>query len=80
MFEKNIIDLTKDELLDPEFIPSIYDEYEGEEREEVLKQVLLVARDRKVLTKVKNMMEKQENVQKLENEDGTVWVLKEQIM
>ena len=71
MFEKNIIDLTKDELLDPEFIPSIYDEYEGEEREEVLKQVLLVARDRKVLTKVKNMMEKQENVQKLENEDGT---------
>ena len=71
MFEKNIIDLTKEELLDPEFIPSIYNEYEGEEREEVLKQVLVVARDRKVLQKVKAIMEKQNNIQKLENEDGT---------
>lgn len=59
MFEKNIIDLTKDELLNPEFIPSIYQEYDGEEREEVLKQILLVARDKKVLTKVKEVMEKQ---------------------
>ena len=71
MFEKNILDLTREELLDPAFIPSLYDEYQGDEREEVLKQVLLVARDRKVLTKVKEMMDKQSNVQKLENEDGT---------
>ena len=71
MFEKNIIDLTREELLDPQFIPSIYEEYQGEERETVLKQVLLVARDRKVLTKVKEMMDKQTNMQKLENEDGT---------
>jgi len=71
MYEMSIDNLTKDQLLDSEFIPSIYEEYNGEERKEVIRQILLVAKDRKVLTQIKKALEKQEKVQKLESQDGS---------
>lgn len=53
--EKEIEDLTSDELLDKNFIPSIFENYEDEEeRNEILKEILVVAKKKRVLAKVKN--------------------------
>ena len=54
-----IEDITKDELLNPEFIPSIFSNYNNEnERDEVLTQVLARAGKLKIKTKVKKMIDK----------------------
>lgn len=71
MYEKQIEDLTKDELLDSEFIPSIYSEYQGEERKQIVRQILLVAKDKKILTPIKKALEKEEKVAKMESKDGS---------
>lgn len=61
--EFDINDLTKDELLNKEFIPSIFKSYEDDnERSEILKEVYKVAKEQSVLTRVKK------NVQKCESE------------
>lgn len=53
--EKEIEDLTSDELLDKNFIPSIFENYEDEEeRNEILKNILVVAKKKRLLAKVKN--------------------------
>lgn len=53
-----IEDITKDELLNPEFIPSIFSNYNNEnERDEVLTQVLARAGKLKIKTKVKKMID-----------------------
>lgn len=57
--EKEIEDLTRDELLDPAFIPSIYENYpDEEERAEYLKEILAVAKGKKAVTYVKKAIDR----------------------
>lgn len=57
--EKEIKDLTKEELLNPSFIPSIFEEYPDEnERQNILVEVLEVAKEQRVLGKLKNAITK----------------------
>ena len=45
--EKDICDLESSELLDAEFIPSIFNNYKNpNERNEILKEVLVVAKEK----------------------------------
>ena len=61
--EFDISDLTKDELLNKEFIPEIFKNYQDDnERAKILNEVYKVAKEQSVLTKVKK------NVQKCESE------------
>ena len=61
--EVNIEDLTKEELLNPELIPQVFENYEDDnERHQILDEIYKVAKDNMVLTKVKK------NVQKCESE------------
>ena len=58
-----IEDITKDELLNPEFIPSIFSNYNNEsERDEVLTHVLARAGKLKIKTKVKKLIEDRKSV------------------
>lgn len=58
MYEKEIDNITKEELLDPGFIPSIYDNYNDvEEREEVLQKIIGIAKGKKVVTAVKKAIQ-----------------------
>lgn len=53
--EREIESLTKEELLDNGLIPGIFNNYpDEEERNEILKEILVVARKKRVLMKVKN--------------------------
>lgn len=57
--EKDVKDLTKEELLDPMFIPSIFEGYPDEtERQPILLEILNVAKDLRVVGKVKNAISK----------------------
>lgn len=57
--EKEISELTKEELLDPGFIPSIYENYpHPDEREECLQQIIGVAKGLKIVTAVKKAIQK----------------------
>lgn len=57
--EKDIKDLTVDELTNPGFIESIYENYqETELRNEILNEIMVVAKERKVLGKVKKEISK----------------------
>ena len=61
--EFNIEDLTKEELLNPELIPQIFENYtDDSERHQILDEIYKVAKKNMVLTKVKK------NVQKCESE------------
>lgn len=58
MIEKDIMDLSKEELLNTNLVPSIFESYDGEERHKALNELLEVAKIRKVLTQVKKNIEK----------------------
>ena len=54
--EKDIQELTKDELLNPEFIPSIYDNYPDiDEREQVIKELLEIAKKKECYLSLKTI-------------------------
>lgn len=77
MIEKEIENLTRDELLDSNFIPSIFNNYEDDgERNEILKEVLIVARKNRVLTKVKSNLDEYEHERMLSqiDDDALVYV------
>lgn len=57
---KSIDTLTRDELLDKEFIPSIYKNYQGEEREAVINEILVVARKEGVTRLIKKVIDSEE--------------------
>ena len=66
--EKEIAQLTKTELLNPEFIPSIFEIYPDEkERQDILVQILDVAKREKVFTKVKTAIDRNVRSVKLTN-------------
>lgn len=54
--EKEIKDLTKEELLNPSFLPSLYDNYKDNELNQILKDVLAIAKEYKVTTTIKKRM------------------------
>lgn len=59
MMEKSIEDLTREEMLDPAFIPSIYENYTvPEEREECLQQIIGIAKGKNIVTAVKKAISK----------------------
>ena len=73
--EKDICDLESSELLDAEFIPSIFNNYKNpNERNEILKEVLVVAKEKKVLTKVKNAIAQYNKNNKLESINGDAYI------
>lgn len=77
MIEKEIENLTRDELLDSNFIPSIFNNYENDdERSEILKEVLIVARKNRVLTKVKSDIDNYQHERMLSqiDDDALVYV------
>ena len=77
MIEKEIENLTRDELLDSNFIPSIFNNYEDDgERNEILKEVLIVARKNRVLKKVKSNLDEYEHEMMLSqiDDDALVYV------
>ena len=59
MFEKNIEDLTKEELLDSNFLQSIFEYYQDEnERNEIIGDLVVVARKNKVATQFNASLKK----------------------
>lgn len=73
--ERDIDDLSRDELLDSGFIPSIFENYPNvNERNEILNQVMVVAKGKNVLTKVKNAINKYNKEMKAENIGGDAYV------
>lgn len=73
--EKDISDLCKEELLDSEFIPSIFKNYTDiNQRNEILKEVFEVAKEKKVLTKIKSAISQYNKNAKLENITGDAYV------
>ena len=57
--EKDVKDLTATELTNPNFIKSIFDNYDNErERSNVLSEILSVAKEQRVLSKVKKEIDK----------------------
>lgn len=77
MVEKEIENLTSEELLDKDFIPSIFENYENEgERNEILKEVLVVAKKKRVLSKLKKNLTdyKHEAALKDVDEDALVYM------
>lgn len=77
MIEKEIENLTRDELLDSNFIPSIFSNYEDDgARNEILKEVLIVARKNRVLKKVKSNLDEYEHEMMLSqiDDDALVYV------
>ena len=73
--EKDISDLGKEELLDSEFIPSIFKNYTDiNQRNEILKEVFEVAKEKKVLTKIKSAISQYNKNAKLENITGDAYV------
>ena len=77
MIEKEIENLTRDELLDSNLIPSIFNNYQDDdERSEILKEVLIVARKNRVLKKVKSNLDEYEHEMMLSqiDDDALVYV------
>lgn len=76
--EKDLIDLTKEELIDSGFIPSIYENYPNEsERNEILNSILVVAKGKGATRAVKNAIakcNKEMSIQKMD--DNLVLILK----
>lgn len=72
---KDICDLNKEELLDREFIPSIFNNYTNpDERNEILKEVLVVAKKNKALTEVKKAIAQYNKSSKLQSIDGDAYI------
>lgn len=67
--EKDIKELTKEEITNPFFITSIFEEYgdNNEKRQEILSEVLDVAREYRVLTKVQHNIDRCINTSKISN-------------
>lgn len=75
MLEKEITDLTKEELQDAGFIPSIFSNYPDEkERNEILQEVLVVAKQKKALVSVKKAINKCNQDVKIEQLDNTALI------
>lgn len=72
---KDICDLDKQELLDHEFIPSIFENYKNPtERNEILKRVLAVAKEKKALSEVKKAIAQYKKNTKLNRINGDAYV------
>lgn len=76
-YEMDINDLTRDELLDPAFIPSIFENYpDEEEREECLRQILVVAKGQKITKNVKAAISKcEKDIKVAEIDDNLLLVM-----
>lgn len=65
-FESDIESLTKEQMLNPSFIPSIFENYKNkEERDEILKEILVIAKGQQIVGKLKkaiNYYEKDSNL------------------
>ena len=63
MIMKDINSLTREELLDKEFIPSIYKNYQGEERKEIITEIMAIAKQNGTLRIVKKAIDSEEQNQ-----------------
>lgn len=77
MEERELEELTKDELLDPGFIPSIFENYpDEEEREECLRQIMVVAKGKKITSNIKNAISKcRKDIKVAEFDDALLLVM-----
>lgn len=72
----DINELTKDELLNPAFIPQIYENYENiDERNKIIQEVLKVAKGKSVLSKVKKNIQRCETEYKMEQKNDIFNIL-----
>lgn len=68
--EYELNELTKEQLLNKNFIPEIFKNYEDEnERKEVITEVFKVAKEKGILTKIKKNVQKCENEYKIEQKN-----------
>lgn len=73
--EKDVSALTTEELTNPNFVKSIFEYYKDEEeRNNVLDEVLKVAKEHRVLTRVRKEIEKMDNKIKISNNTYT-WLI-----
>jgi len=73
--EKNIEDLTKDELLNPKFIPMVYEQYkDDEERRKAFNEIICVAKEKRALVSVKKAIAKCYDEHRLDNIDGNAYI------
>ena len=73
--EVDISALSVDTMLDRDFIPSIFENYKDvNERNEILNEILVVAKDKKIVTKVKNAIANYNRNRKLDGIDTSAYV------
>lgn len=73
--EKDIMDLKKEELLDSNFIPSVFENYKDDnERSKILNEIICVAKKEKVLTAVKKNIANYNKRNKLDSIDGDAYI------
>lgn len=65
--EKQINELTREDLLNPDFIPSLYDNYDEKEIGGVLNEVMVAAREHRITGKIKTNIDKYKKELKLTN-------------
>lgn len=72
---KDIDELEDVELLDANFIPSIFNNYKDtDERNKILNEILIVAKEKKVLTKVKSAIAQYNKNSKLDSINGDAYI------
>ena len=68
--EKEIKDLTKDEMLNPEFIPSVLDYCDTvDNKEEIMNEIMVMAQQYKITSKIKNQITTWNNKRKITTTD-----------
>ena len=73
--EFEIEDLTKNEILNKDFVPQIFENYDGDERTKILDAVYDVAKDQKILGAFKKNVQRYENEYKLATKGNIINIL-----
>lgn len=77
--EKEIKDLTKEEIINPGFIPSIYDNYPNiDERNKILMEISDAAKKFRIAAKIKKEIDKCEKLQVINNNVNAILMLNSQ--
>lgn len=68
--EKEIKDLTKDEMLNPNFVPSVLEYCDSvENKDEILNEIMVMAKEYRITSKIKNQITTWNNKRKLTSND-----------
>ena len=75
MVEKDISELTRQELLNPALIPSVYEQYDDEkDRKQAFDEIICVAKEKRALTAVRKAIAKCYEEHRLDKVDGNAYI------